>query len=196
MRRGDSTVGVKQGDKIRQIDDFSRFFINASTTVDEHIDLDGVDQIVNLGKIWADLIEFAKNNEGWFKTVWEDGSWSWHQCHADYMEGPTQIQGATIDLESAYKQCPVAKEHERYSAFAVKNPKSNEVEFFLARALPFGAKASVHGFNRASRALNTLAHRFAGVTTGTYFDDYPMVAPSILSRGIYKRMIRFFTLLG
>lgn len=44
--------GVIQGEKCRQIDDFSRFFVNGCTTVDEHVDLDGVDQIVNIGKAW------------------------------------------------------------------------------------------------------------------------------------------------
>ena len=55
------------------------------------------------------------------------------------------------------------------------DPSRGTVENF-ARALPFGAKSTVHGFNRASRALNELAHEYAGVTTGTYFDDFPMVA--------------------
>ena len=54
----------------------------------------------------------------------------------------------------------------------------------------------MHGFNRASRALYYLAHSYAGVTTGTYFDDFPMVAPKQIAKGMYRRMIQMFTLLG
>jgi hypothetical protein len=60
--------GVIQGDKCRQIDDYSRFFINGCTTVDEHVDLDGTDQIINLGKAWIDLIEMAKASGGRFEV--------------------------------------------------------------------------------------------------------------------------------
>jgi len=86
--------------------------------------------------------------------------------------------------------------HEKYAVLALKNPTSGKVEFFLTRALPFGARAAVHGFNRASRALNHIVHEFGGVTTGTYFDDFPTVAPKILARKMYSRMVRLMTLLG
>ena len=112
------------------------------------------------------------------------------------MNQPIQIQGSCIDLESAYKQCPVDPGDLKYAVFAVKNPADGKIEFYIARALPFGAKASVHGFNRASRAVNYLVHDYAGVTTGTHFDDFPMIAPKQLSKEMYKRMIHLITLLG
>jgi len=65
--------GVKQGEKIRQIDDFSKYFINGCTTVEERIDLDGVDHVVNLSRIWMELIEMAKKDGGWFQVEWENG---------------------------------------------------------------------------------------------------------------------------
>lgn len=167
--------GVIQGEKCRQIDDFSRFFVNGCTTVDEHVDLDGVDQIVNIGKAWIDLIEDAKQNKGAFQARWEDGSVTKHWCHKAFTDHPTQIQGSAIDLEEAYKQCPVELTQSRYGIFAIKNPGTKEVHFFFARALPFGAKSCVHGFNRASRVLNSLLHDFAGAATGTY--RYLMISP-------------------
>ena len=64
--------GVLQGDKCRQVDDFSRFFVNGCTTVEERIEMDGVDQIVNVSKTWIDLIEMAKTDtRGKFVAVWE-----------------------------------------------------------------------------------------------------------------------------
>ena len=85
-----------------------------------------------------------------------------HRCHEDFMTDPVKMNSC-FDLESAYKQCPVHPEHLSSSILAVKMPTTEEVEFFIARALPFGAKSSVHGFNRASRALNYLQHEYAGV---------------------------------
>ena len=70
------------------------------------------------------------------------------------------MEGTTIDLEAAYKQLPIQPDHERFAVFAIKKPKTAEILFFVARALPFGAKASVHGFNIASRSLNHLLHAF------------------------------------
>ena len=180
---------MQQGNKVRQIDDFSKFFVNGCTAVEERVDLDGIDQIVNLSKAWVDLTQKANENEGTFEAAWEDGSVARHKCHEDFLKPQVQIQGSCINLESAYKQCPVSMDHERFSVFALRHPNQEKVEFFFAKAFPFGAKAAVHGFNRASRAMNILVHAYGGVTTGTYFDDFPMVAPEQLSRNMYKRMI-------
>ena len=85
-------LSVRQGKKIRQIDDFSRFFVNGCTTVDEHIDLDGVDQFLNLSKTWIDFIEQAKREKGWLQATWGNERTSWHLCHEDFTNKPTQLQ--------------------------------------------------------------------------------------------------------
>jgi ABC-type transporter lipoprotein component MlaA len=51
------------------------------------------------------------------------------------------------------------------------------MEFFIARALPFGAAASVHGFNRAALALNYLLRENVGAPCTHYFDDYTLIVP-------------------
>jgi len=188
--------GVKQGKKVRQIDDYSRFFVNGCTAVEEHVGRDGVDQVANIAKAWIDLIEMAERNYGQFRVEWDDGSRTWHRCHEDFLKEKTQIQGTCIDLEAAYKHCPVDPAHEKYSVFALKNPETSRIEYYFARALPFGAKSSVHGFNRASRALSFLAHEFAGVTVGTYFDDFPLVAPKQVCGDMFRRIIKLMTILG
>ena len=90
----------------------------------------------------------------------------------------------------------VDPQHIKYGVFAVKHPETGKILFFLSRALPFGVKASVHGFNRASRALNVLVHEYAGVTTGTHVDDYPMVAPQQVAKSMSLRMKQLMTVLG
>ena len=56
-------------------------------------------------------------------------------------------------------------------------PRSAEgrTRFYVARALVFGATASVYSFNRVSRSLWWLLNRFLRVPAGVYFDDYPLM---------------------
>ena len=86
--------------------------------------------------------------------------------------GEVKLVGKCIDLESAYKQCPVQPAHSRYGIFAIKNPETNQAESCLARGLPFEAAASVHGSRRAAMALNFLLHENVGVPCSHYFDDH------------------------
>ena len=64
--------GVSQGEKtlpdgttapkIRQIDDLSEYMVNACATITEKVEVDGIDRIANLIKLWADLISKAKED--------------------------------------------------------------------------------------------------------------------------------------
>ncbi len=47
-----------------------------------------------------------------------------------------------MDLESAYKQLPIAQEHAHLAVLGVKNPKTMQLEFFEMACLPFGASAA------------------------------------------------------
>ncbi len=125
--------------RIRQIDDFSEYFVNACTTVADKIPVAGVDAITGHVKMWADkILEGREHPEHLFKVSLADGSTLEGVLHEDFRKGPLDLVGKCMDLESAYKQCPVAPAHARYSPFALKNPESGEVEFFFAKAPPFG----------------------------------------------------------
>ena len=80
--------------------------------------------------------------------------------------------GKCFDLESAYKQFAI---HDADSAFSVvigRAPGTDEgVEFFVSRALPFGAVGSVVGFNRAAVALRACIGNILGIPMLSYFDD-------------------------
>jgi len=183
--------------RIRQIDDFSEYFVNACTTVADKIPVAGVDAITGHVKMWADkILEGREHPEHLFKVSLADGSTLEGVLHEDFRKGPLDLVGKCMDLESAYKQCPVAPAHARYSPFALKNPESGEVEFFFAKALPFGATAAVHGFNRAAMALNHLVHAFVGIPCTHYFDDFTIVVPEIISSTVDTLARRFFELLG
>ena len=48
--------GVRQGGKIRAVDDFSEFLINASVTSTEKLQLFGLDEVVNTARTLLDVI--------------------------------------------------------------------------------------------------------------------------------------------
>ena len=60
-------------------------------------------------------------------------------------------------------------------------PGAGLPELFMARALPFGAFTSVHGFNRAAMPLNHLLHESVGQPCAHYFDDFTIIFPEGIS---------------
>ncbi len=77
-----------------------------------------------------------------------------------------------------------------------KDPDTEEVEFLIATALPFGTSAAVHGFNRAAMALDCLAHQYIGIPCTHYFDDFALVMPDFLGAAADIATKQFFELLG
>ena len=94
------------------------------------------------------------------------------------------MKGSVVDLEAAYKQCPIHPDDYRNSVSALKDPDSNEPTFFYATALPFGASGSVHGFNRLAAALNFLAHSERGLPICNYFDDHTLILPPMRAKSV------------
>ena len=179
--------GIKQGtrvdedgkevDKIRPIDDLSEFFVNACTTIEDKVPVAGVDAIMNMARFWAEAImEGRSDAEHRFSLKLQSGETLQGILHEDFRSGPIDMKGKCLDLESAYKQCPLSPTDEHCSICAVENPNTSETEYFLMRVLPFGATAAVHGFNRAATALNKLLHSFAGAPCSDYYDDFCFVA--------------------
>ena len=101
--------------------------------------------------------------------------------------------GKRYDLTAAYKQCPL---HEADSPFAViAIGTGGEVEYFVARVLPFGACGSVLGFNRAAMALRACVLRLLRILCLSY-DDYPVVTEDSLACITDWAFKELFKLLG
>ena len=79
-----------------------------------------------------------------------------------------------MDLDAAYKQMLVAKPSLWTSVLAIEDIEGNK-RLFLSRVLPFGASASVYGFNRVVRALHCIGERLFGLVWCNYYDDYPQL---------------------
>ena len=105
-------------------------------------------------------------------------------------------KGKTIDLSEAYKQCATSPDSMWLSAVAVYEPKEGAPHIFAQRTLPFGASGSVVAFNRVSRALWFLGAVFLEIIWGNFFDDYPTLAPTVLSSSVSTAAILMFKLLG
>ena len=101
--------GVEQKEKIRQIDDVSEFFVNSCSTVADKIPVAGVDAIANHTKLWADkIIEARKNPQQTITAILSTGEMLQGTIHSDHLHEEVTLVGKCVDLEAAYKQCPVS----------------------------------------------------------------------------------------
>ena len=134
--------GVRQGGKIRPVDDFSQFLINSTVTCHEKIDLESIDHICATARQ--------------FLGAWNSDNGS--QC---WLSGSDfELMGRCLDLKQACKQLVRHPDDRWVSVLAVVCPTDEEVYFFEAVAWPFGAVSSVLAFNRVARSSRTILSRF------------------------------------
>ena len=98
------------------IDDFSGSLVNATVTCKEQVRVDGVDRTVAVVKLWSRLLA-SKNVEVALTT----GEVLRGTRHADFC-AVVELCGKCYDLESAYKQCPLADEDNLVSAVGLTDP--------------------------------------------------------------------------
>ena len=139
--------GIKQGQKVRPIDNFSASLVNSTVGLPERLEVESIDAVVA-------LVRRVMKLEG---------------CRCE-------LVGRTYDLKKAYRQLGVHPEHLRYSWAAVWDDEAHEPKVFQLRSLPFGAAASVAAFLRLSRALRFLGSLKAGLMWSSYFDDFVIVS--------------------
>lgn len=152
-----------QKDGFRHIDDCSDSIVNACTICDDKVAVAGLDASVGFAKLWADKIEEARSSRGWFAIILASGEVLIGRAHEDFNGDGGRFVGKCLDLGLVCKQCPIAPSHSHLAIIATKNPRTGVVEFFEATALPFGAVAAVHGFNRVAMVSDHLVHACFGV---------------------------------
>ena len=140
--------GVRQGAKVRVIDDGKASGINQTVGLPERFRLHGVEFI-------SALLSKALDDPRSANAI---------------------IEGKTLDLTSAYKQYAVAPEDRNVFRLAAFNPSTKEVKVFGACSLPFGTTGSVSGFLRTAAATWHLGVVKVGLAWCNYFDDYPMLS--------------------
>ena len=191
--------GVVQGTppKVRQIDDFSESFVNACVTCNEKVSVAGVDGVAYFAKFWADLVLMGRRHpRGAIEVVLDDGEKLNGVLHTDFLGEGGELVGKCLDPDSVYKQCPVAPQQAHVAVVVLKNLDTGRAEFFQCTALPFGASAAVHGFNRAAMALDYLLHESVGIRCTHYFDDYTLIVLVAVAALIEELAFEFCDLLG
>ena len=135
--------GVRQGSKIRCVDDFSRSGINSCAQVSESPKPHTIDIIAAL------TLALMRQSSG-------DTDW----------------KVRTYDLSGAYRQCAVHPDSLDFAYILVAAPHQNRSVAFRMRALPFGSVRSVHAFLRVAHSLWAIAVTEFQIPWTNYFDDF------------------------
>ena len=164
--------GLKQGTKVRAIDDYTESQANSTVSMFEKLELMGVDDLVAVVKIAAESV----SPTGQVCVELDSGE----QLRGDLPEGVSVAQarswaGKTVDLKAAYRQLPTRPSEAWASVIAVYNPLQKNTGLFIQHALPFGAVGSVSGFDREARALWAAVSFWLRLSWTNFYDDYPTV---------------------
>ena len=191
--------GVQQNEKVRCVDDLSEFLINSTVTQTERIELEGLDHVVALARLFAGA---TMGSEDTCTLPWSDSQPGVGRCHSfplhpAWKNGKARmLRGRALDLKAAYKQLARHPDDAWASVLGVLNPELGEVCYFEAVALPFGAISAVTGFNRAARALRTCLSRLLLLVVTNFFDDFCQLEIEGLCDSARSAAEEFMGLLG
>ena len=191
--------GVQQNEKVRCVDDLSEFLINSTVTQTERIELEGLDHVVALARLFAGA---TVGSEDTCTLPWCDSQPGVGRCHSfplhfAWKNGRSRmLRGRALDLKAAYKQLARHPDDAWASVLGVLNPELGEVCYFEAVALPFGAISAVTGFNRAARALRTCLSRLLLLVVTNFFDDFCQLEIEGLCDSARSAAEEFMGLLG
>ena len=99
---------VRQGEKLRPIDDFSEFGTNSAFGAGERVRMKNLDQVVAWSRAW----EEAVSDEGKIR-IDDTANCYWEESiHEDWGKlGLKKLRGRVADLKQAYKQLPSSPAH-------------------------------------------------------------------------------------
>ena len=178
--------------KLRPIDDFSESGVNSCFGCFERVSLKALDELC-----WVCMQVFrCALGSGWVKFVLSDGTSLEGRLHKVWADREKlRPLTKTYDLRAAYKQLPLHPGEKPKAVLILKNPTDDRVYAFPCNTLPFGSSASVMHFNRVSLLLQRILWE-VGVVAACYYDDYPTMAPAMLSGGTDNAVHSVMDLLG
>ena len=162
---GCKRFGLRQGEKIRPIDDYSDSCVNSCVTVRDKIPLSDVDWVCSVARCWAlvlgtDAQTTVQDTEGGSVTI---------KPHAEWQSCGVELHGGCFDLDAAYKQFPIHPDHHHMAVFGVADDSIEDgVAWYRALSLPFGDTGSVWQFNRAAVAFRRLLARLLCLPAGSF----------------------------
>ena len=184
---------LRQGEKVRAIDDLSESQVNSAFAMTEKVSLMGLDSSAALTrKLYAVLCtgscDFRLSSGGSCVGRVDDGWYSGHLC--------PELLGRVLDLKSAYKQWTLSPSARRFSGLILLDPVKRAPAFFSEITLPFGAAASVLAFNRLARAVWFAVVRTLRGIWSTYFDDFMMLDFNVTANSFLVSVEALLSLLG
>ena len=165
---------VKQGAKVRPIDDLSVNLVNSTLGVDEKIVVQPASSTISLA-LHLQTRCLAKSSRP---------------------QAPSGLRGRTFDLKWAFKQLGVREADLPFAKVAVYNPETGRPAVLALRALPFGATGSVHGFCRCSLALWHIAVSLLMLPLTVFFDDYTAITLEQDCNSLTQSFLLLLKLLG
>ena len=190
--------GLRQGEKVRLIDDCKQSGVNQALCTTEKLDLMDIDRLSELlkvillsqvanGRVSLDL-STGKVLEGKVHPLWNQGN-----------TAGLQLAGRLMDLKSAYKQLAVSESSLWASNVHIpKDPNGAKpgFDFYTSSALIFGATAAVYAFNRFGRALWKCLTVSLDLMLTQFYDDFPHLEPVQTSQHARQVATDFLDLLG
>ena len=159
--------GLRQGPKIRVIDDCSVCGLNSTVGLREKFRIHNIDQLATM---MAHSFNIARGQH-------------------------PEVVGRTYD-KSAYKQFPISEEARRLLRIAVHEPGREEPHLMGLDVLPFGAVASVAAFLRIYMAVWFIGIRCLGIYWSAFYDDFSVVCRNELASNTAWACESLFKLLG
>ena len=159
---------LRQGEdsKVRIIDDLKASAVNQAFSSSSYLDLQDTDFTVGLLR----FISRSLQRGGEVEVPLMDGSTLRGELCPE-MKCKPALLGKTLDLSKAYRQVGIHPESRKHAVVGFPN-ESGEWQHYLALSLPFGASASVFGFNKIALAiLHILVVKFLALATD-FYDDY------------------------
>ena len=158
--------GLKQGAKVRLIDDFSGSGVNSTVQACESPKPHSTDVVAAL------LLQLARSTNG------------------------GGMLGKCFDLCAAYRQMGVHPSSLWASFVVVFNPHLRCPQVFALRALPFGATRSVHSFLRVAHSLYWIGASSLALCWTVFFDDFVTLTPPCLASSTEMAVDALFRLTG
>ena len=164
--------GLQQGldnagnKKYRRIDDHTAGWVNLAAKRMQRIEMANVDYIATM----------VKASSRSFPSV--------------------ALEICTADMQSAYRQVPLAEQDIPASVTAIYDPESRQVKLHEMYGQPFGAGHAVPNFYRVAEWFCRLVVRLYGIQCDHFFDDYWIVDKAENSRVSLKCLLETAQLLG
>ena len=164
--------------------------MNQAFASSSYLDLQDTDFTVGLLR----FISRAMQGEGRVDIPLQDGTLLSGRLCPEMKHRPPLL-GKTLDLSKAYRQVAIHPDSQKHAVLGFPG-KGGSWQYYLARSLPFGASASVFGFNKIALAvLHILVVKFMALATD-FYDDYTLFEFQPAAGLLDKAAMRLLSILG